>query len=406
MTLSPTEASLYPKVAFPEDAGLPDLPKLFDEGWVRKAYRGLPRQGEVEPSRFRIRQFAHRPGGMAIISYEVEWDPEEYIPSELIAARIEKGRPAEVFHYTDDPYLPGLRKAAYPESALELVNKRLLSMRVRRTGVELVRYRPTARAVLRHSAGKVRFYARVVRPDALAPLLEAHELISRSGFVVPRLAGRWDEGGVVWLSEIPGKNLRRNMRRGKIPETERLLKGLESLWRTPMEGSVGRPFNLRGTYQRARRIFRHNIPEDCPARLLLEEASRSLDPFIESWRPTSIAHNDFYDDQMLVLPDGRIALVDFEESGPGDPMLDVGNFLGHLRWRARLGRERKEDASDAYYREFRRAALDRFGWGERDLAFRESVCLFRICTNTIRHPQPDWLERLESGLRLVNETLG
>ena len=52
------------------------------------------------------------------------------------------------------------------------------------------------------------------------------------------------------------------------------------------------------------------------------------------------------------------------------------------------------------------AALERLGWDERDLALREAVCLFRICTNTIRRPQGDWHSRLEAGLALVNETLG
>ena len=54
----------------------------------------------------------------------------------------------------------------------------------------------------------------------------------------------------------------------------------------------------------------------------------------------------------------------------------------------------------------RDAALDRFRWTERDLAFREAVCLFRICTNTIRRPQEDWRSTLGAGLFLVNETLG
>ena len=73
-------------------------------------------------------------------------------------------------------------------------------------------------------------------------------------------------------------------------------------------------------------------------------ATRSLDSFVESWRPSRIAHNDFYDDQMLVLPDGGIAMVDFEETGPGDPMLDVGNFLAHLRWGYQIGRGRGAEA--------------------------------------------------------------
>ena len=50
--------------------------------------------------------------------------------------------------------------------------------------------------------------------------------------------------------------------------------------------------------------------------------------FAAAWRPTALAHNDFYDDQMLLMPAGNLALVDFEETGPGDPM------LAHLRWMA------------------------------------------------------------------------
>ena len=130
-----------------------------------------------------------------------------------------------------------------------------------------------------------------------------------------------------------------------------------------------------------------------------------MEPFAQSWRPTHIAHNDFYDDQMLILPDGRVALVDLEEAGPGDPMLDVGNFLAHLRWGAHFGREKEAESRGAYRVVFRQAALKRFGWDERELALREAVCLFRICTNAIRHPQPDWRRRLKEGLTMVNEIL-
>ena len=139
---------------------------------------------------------------------------------------------------------------------------------------------------------------------------------------------------------------------------------------------------------------------------VLNDATGRLDPFVRAWRPTGIAHNDFYDDQMLVLPDGRVALVDFEEAGPGDPLLDVGNFLAHLRWSTRFGRSREAANADSFHQLFRQAALDRFGWGERDLALREAVCLFRTCTNAIRHPGKNWQDKLEAGLVLVNETLG
>ena len=100
------------------------------------------------------------------------------------------------------------------------------------------------------------------------------------------------------------------------------------------------------------------------------------------------------------------ALVDFEEAGPGDPMLDVGNFIAHLCWRSRFGRQKDADANASYRDEFRSAAVDRFGWPERDLDPREAVCLFRICTNAIRNPKDDWRAKLEAGLALVEETLG
>ena len=217
--------------------------------------------------------------------------------------------------------------------------------------------------------------------------------------------GRKEES--VWLSAIPGKNLRQRIQAGKFPDIDMLLGGLQTLWNTPHVPEGARPFNLAAAYRRARRSFTHNVRDEGTARRSLNDAARSLDPFVRSWRPAGVAHNDFYDDQMLVLSDGRIALVDFEEAGPGDPMLDVGNFLAHLRWASSFaGKRRTRDGSRACYELFRPAAIERFDWPERDLAVREAVCLFRICTNTIRRPRGDWHNRLEAGLSLVNETLG
>ncbi len=406
MVSSPTTLSLYPEVAFPDDPGLEDLPKLFDSEWIWRVYRcqfGVP---ETDPYRIRVRQFAHSLGRVALVSYEMEWRADEYIPSQHLAIRVERDKPVEMFRYPEDHRLPGLSRAAHPETALELLNKHVLAMRARRAGVELIRYRPASRAVLRHRVGRVRFYARVMRPDAVTPLIAAQELIGQSSFVLPRLAGYWEEGGVVWFSEIPGKNLRQRIQTGKLPDPALILDGLRTLWAAPQLPAGARPFDLSRAYRRAKRSFTHNVREGGSALRSLNDATNSLDSFVRSWRPTGIAHNDFYDDQMLILRDGRIALVDFEEAGPGDPILDVGNFLAHLKWASCFGRKRRGDGSGTYYQQFRSAALERLNWNERDLAFREAVCLFRICTNTIRRPQGDWHDRLEAGLSLVNETLG
>ena len=399
-----TTIPLYPRVDFPEDPNLPGLSRLFDGDWVWQASGRLFPDPDTTPGQFRIRQFSHIPGRSAVVSYFADWDPESYIPSEIINVRLERGKPPAFSRYPQDRQLPGLEPAAHPDTALGLLNKHAFAFPRRRLRVNMIRYRPGSRAVLRHRTGGIKLYARVVRPSALPNLLEAYELLEHSGFAVPRIVGCWREGGVVWLSEIPGKNVRQLMRRGKPPSPTGILDSLEGLWDAPLN-SDRRAFDLGGAFRRANRTFRHALQNHDSAQLLLESVIQKLDPFVRSWQPSTIAHNDLYDDQILELPDGRVAVVDFEETGPGDPMLDVGNFLAHLKWTSSISGSRKRDASGAYYGQLRTAALERFNWSEYDLNKREAVCLFRVTTNTVRRPAHDWLERTLESLRLVVKCL-
>ena len=41
-------------------------------------------------------------------------------------------------------------------------------------------------------------------------------------------------------------------------------------------------------------------------------------------------HRDFYSDQVIVTPDSRLFILDFDLYCLGDPALDIGNFIGHL----------------------------------------------------------------------------
>ena len=404
MLSTATAIPIYPQFDL-EDGDLSGFPRLFDGDYVWREYCSRFGERPDDPYRIRIRQLSHDPGRRAIVSYVAEWHPDEFMPDEQFAFEIRRDKSAAVYRYPDDPNLPGLSEAASVESALKLVNRHVLAVPARRIRVDMVRYRPGNRAVLRHRLGRVRFYARVMRPEILEPLLKAAKLTQHSGFVAPRLAGCWKEGGVLWMSEIPGRNLRRYIRRGHRPPPETLLDGLERLWSVPLQQADTRPFNLAGAYRRAKRAFVKALEDDPGGQAILMDATRFLDPFVKSWTPTHTAHNDFYDDQMLILPDGRISLVDFEETGPGDPMLDVGNFLAHLRYTTHFGKPRESRAKAAYHSIFHAASLDRTQWNSQDLALREAVCLFRVCTNTIRHPRPDWRDRLKRGLVLVSEIL-
>ena len=129
----------------------------------------------------------------------------------------------------------------------------------------------------------------------------------------------------------------------------------------------------------------------------------TLKPFVDEWKPTALAHNDFYDDQMLFTPEtGRLALVDFEETAPGDPLLDVGVMLAHLRRSVRFG---GPESCETYRCEFRAAALERFGWDQRELNLREAYSLFGLSVNAFHSLHHNLYQTLETGLFLAAEAL-
>lgn len=392
--------------SFPADARLPQLPKLFDPQWVWQSCSEQLADQRDRPRRIRIRHFIHSIGRSAIVSYEMEWHEEAYLPKENFVAALGRENALKVSRYPNDERLPGLAHAASPEGALRLVNETVLTVPARRARVQLIRYRPSYRAVLRHRIGKLRLYARVVRPSDFAPFLAAYESSRQSGYVVPDLAGHWPPGGLMFLTEVPGRDLRSRIRKGTAPDPQRILDGIETLWHQPGDSSQPRAFDLSRAYRRALRSFRHNLRDTPDLRRKLKALDAELAAFVADWQPLSMAHNDFYDDQLLVMPGGELALVDFEAIAAGDPLLDIGNFLAHLRWSAHFSRSSQARNSGRYYNSLREAALDRFSWKARDLEYREAVCLFRVCTNAIRHPRPDWRDKLGKGLSLVADCLG
>lgn len=404
----PAVPALEPEAALPMDEGLPGLPRLFDREWVWRAFCARSGAPEDPPQRILARQLLYQPGARAVIDYVAEWRWDRWVMEDQFAVELAAGKQARLFRYPDDPYLPGLRQAGSAPEAHELLSRHL-PLHPSYLRVETVRYRPGTRAVLRYTArwrqvrgGKVTLFARVLPPARVPRLLAAAVLAERSGFALPRFAGCWPEGGVVWVAGVPGKTVRTLIRKGEPPDPDLLLDGLARLWSSPAAPSVGRALDLAAHFRHTRRLL-SQVLEDEAARRVLHRVVDILGPFAERWRPSAPAHNDFYDDQLLLTPAGRLVLVDFEEAGPGDPLLDVGNLLAHLRWTARFGVA--PEACDVYRQCFRSVALDRFGWEGRELALREAFALFRLSTNPVRQLHRHWPRAVETGLSLVCEAL-
>lgn len=68
----------------------------------------------------------------------------------------------------------------------------------------------------------------------------------------------------------------------------------------------------------------------------LHQSRDAIDQVARRWRPTHFVHGDFKADNVLVRTDPRlreqppVVIVDWEMAGIGDPMWDIGSFIGSL----------------------------------------------------------------------------
>ena len=400
---------LKPEVILPVDEGLPGLSQLFDNTWVWRTFCSQYGEPNETPKRIRPQQLHYRPGVRALVTYAAEWQRNRWVVEDQFAVEMRAGKAERLFRYPDDPYLPGLRLAGSAADAQELV-KQHVRIRPQRLRVEAVRYLPSTRAVLRHIAswrrarsGSVSLFARVMAPRKMERFLAAADLALHSGFNIPQQAGCWKEGGVVWMNTVPGDTVRTLIREGTPPDPDQFLEPLASLWSSSFDQDHVQPLNLLAGFHTTERLLSQLLRSE-EARGLLQRVSEALGPFALNWQPSALAHNDFYDDQILITPEGHLALVDFEEIGPGDPLLDVGKLLAHLRRMAQSGNG--AEACKLYRQRVRSSALARFGWESQDLDLREAFALFRLSTGPIRRLQRSWEGRVEAGLAMVAEALG
>jgi len=132
-----------------------------------------------------------------------------------------------------------------------------------------------------------------------------------------------------------------------------------------------------------------------------------LDRAIPAAAPLTMTHGDFHYHQVLV--DGEtISLVDFDEAGSGDPRVDVGNFIAHLRL---LGVRDPETAAawtrveaafvEGYRRDANAGALEL----ESTLPWFIALGLARLAVVPFRNLSAEWPREtgaiLEAGLRCL-----
>jgi Ser/Thr protein kinase RdoA (MazF antagonist) len=116
-----------------------------------------------------------------------------------------------------------------------------------------------------------------------------------------------------------------------------------------------------------------------------------------------IVHGDLYENQVLVDGD-RLTLIDLDDVGPGDPLLDAANFSAHLLLLATSGTPAAA-VIRRYRAELQAASARALDVAVADLAWREAYCLLRLVSGPFRVLHPEWPARMAARLTLATEAL-
>ena len=112
-----------------------------------------------------------------------------------------------------------------------------------------------------------------------------------------------------------------------------------------------------------------------------------------TWRARAI-HGDFSADQVL-LRNGEVAVLDFDQAGYGDPCIDSGMFVARLLHAALAGRlsfDRAESCAAAFLDAYRREGE---ADGIRCTSVFTAAALLRLAVEPFRHRHEDWLQQTE-----------
>ena len=214
MAEQPGSGPQLSRIEFPEDPELPDLANHLRRGSIGcggPTAEASRRERQRSAEQIRVRQFGHNLSRIATASYDVQWPEEEYLPPRGTWWPAGHGGPTGRVLRVPRGHEPSRAlKASGPSPQGRRVGSTSHVPCVRRGAVclcEVVRYRPRQGRCLRHNVGKVR-PSRGSCGHGVPQWLATWELVARSAFSSPRLAGCWEEGGVVWNGGDTGRNMR------------------------------------------------------------------------------------------------------------------------------------------------------------------------------------------------------
>ncbi len=341
------------------------------------------RPGRSMTVRFDVRA-RHRDGTMALLT---------------VGAECRAGDPVRVWAFPEDPSLPGLAAAMeYPGEEGG-------------APPELLRYRPRRRTVLRYRFGSGQIlFGKVLPPPRARRALEAANRLRPDGPPELRLAlpGAGPGPGALLVAPVAGRLLRDLLLAGDAPPAPARLARLSddlaaAASPEPAQPLPDSPAGARlSAAGEAARLTGHLLPGLHPALdRVLATVAKGIDSDQPDRRPV---HGDLYEAQILVAGDGTLGLIDLDDLGLGDPLLDAATFSAHLLALA-LSPGSATARILAYRAQLRLAFLDHLGAHDRSLRWREAYAMLLLSPGPFRTLHPTWPEKVSARVEAATQLL-
>lgn len=306
-------------------------------------------------------------------------------------------REVAVWIYPNDPDLPGLPRAAFPDQLADLLNaERTLGRPVtaEQLSVSMIGYRPRRRAVVKLVVNDPRevFYIKVLRPKLFADVLHRHQMLLDAGVPSPEIALHTPDNLMV-LRELPGRSLARALFDPGDPCTaEQLIEVLDSMPAAVSDMERRPPWSNAVAHYAG--MVTSALPELGQE---LEWAASTISAGLAGYPLGDEAtHGDFHEGQLRVEGGHVVGILDVDTIGPGRRADDLACLIAHLSTIQRMN-----PAQAAKVRDLLARWVPVFD--ERvdpvELRLRAAAVVISLATGPYRGQEPGWQATTQSMVR-------